>query len=71
MSAGVDNIKLRDEMLLSECRCPGRFIVSCFFRRLVKRLGKLLELIVGQFWFSSGCFVVVERVFEAALFEAI
>jgi hypothetical protein len=71
VAAGIGNIELCDEMLLSECSCPGWCVVANFFGWLVKCLSKLLELLFEEIRRSSGAIIVVEHVFEVALFEAI
>lgn len=65
------DIKLLKEMLLSEGRGPRWRIVSFLLWRLVKCLGELVELLVGEFRWPAWSFAVVERVFEVALFGSV
>jgi len=65
------NIELSYEMLMSKCSCLSGFIVSNLFSRLVECLPKLFERCFRECRWPSKTFVVVERVFNAALFEAV
>jgi hypothetical protein len=71
MTPRMCNTELSCEMLLSKCTCLSGYTVSNLFRRLVECLCKLFELFFREFRWPSKTFVVVERVYKIALFEAV
>lgn len=71
MALRVGNAERFEQILLSEWGIPRWLVVSGFFGQVVECLSKLLELRVAEFGRSSRWLVLVERVFEIALFEPI
>jgi hypothetical protein len=67
----VGNVEPVEEIPLSKSRTPSWFVVACLLARIVEGGGKSVKLMVAKLGRSSRWLVIVECIFEVALFEPI
>jgi hypothetical protein len=71
MPLRVGSVESFEEMPLSKSRTSSWFVVACLLGRIVEDGGKSIKLMITEFGRSSRWLVIVECIFEVALFKPI